>query len=187
MSDSINLMNNIAAGVLELRKKTPQLAIVEKTLTQKQIEIISALSQFMECVRYLNTRRSQGAILSLSSEGDVQDALYIMLRPWVLDLKYEDPTSKTGNRFVIKDFFVPSAEMIIEAKYVREKRHGKDISKELHDDIEMYRQRPGCSLIVFFIYDPNGHIPSVEALKTSLEIDRVYAGKSVRVELIVKP
>ncbi len=125
--------------------------------------------------------------MTLSSEGDVQDSLYIMLRPWVADLKYEYPTSKNGNRFVIKDFFIPSAEMIIEAKYIRDKRHGKDVSKELHDDIEMYRQRGDASLIVFFIYDPDSNIPSVDDLKSSLEIDRVYNGKSLQIEVIVKP
>ncbi len=65
-------------------------------------QIVSALGQFMECVRYLNTRRSKGAKLNLENEADVQDALYLMLRPWVLDLVYENPTDKVGNRYAIK-------------------------------------------------------------------------------------
>lgn len=187
MTDTTSLMTSIAAGVNEFRKRIPASEVIDKSRSQKQIEIISALNQFMECVRYLNTRRSNGAVLKLTSEGDVQDALFIMLRPWILDLKYEDPTSKSGNRFVIKDFFVPSAEMVIEAKFIRDKKHGKDISKELHDDIEMYRQRDGCSSIVFFIYDPGSHIPSADSLKSSLEVSRAYNGKVIKVELIVKP
>src|SRR5215475_14431388 len=66
--------------------------------------IIAALNQFQECVRYLNTRRSSGAVLNLESEADVQDAIYLMLRPWVQDLVPENPTDKIANRFTIKDF-----------------------------------------------------------------------------------
>lgn len=187
MADSLDSIKNIVKGIEGFRNKFPAQIALEKPVPHRQLEIILALNQFMECVRYLNTRRSKGTVLTLSSEGDVQDALYIMLRAWVSDLKYEDPTSKNGNRFVIKDFFVPSAELIIEAKYIRDKKHGKEVSKELHDDIEMYRQRGDASLVVFFIYDPNNNIPSVDDLKSSLEIDRIYAGKSLRIELIVKP
>lgn len=38
-------------------------------------ELCAALDEFTECVRYLNTRRSEGAILTLDSEAAVQDAL----------------------------------------------------------------------------------------------------------------
>jgi hypothetical protein len=187
MNEDLGKIKDISVGIEEFRVKNPLQVKFEKTISQKQAEICAALNQFMECVRYLNTRRSKGTVLTLSSENDVQDALYIMLRPWITDLKYEDPTSKTANRFVIKDFFVPSAETVIEAKYVRDKRHGKEISKELHDDIEMYRQRSDCNLVIFFIYDPNDNIPSAESLKSSIEVDRVYGGKPLKTMVIIKP
>jgi hypothetical protein len=180
-------IRNITVGIAELRKSFPKLTIPSKSIIEKQEEIIQALNQFMECVRYLNTRRTKGTILSLSSEDDIQDALYIMLRPWVKDLKYEDPNAKVANRFVIKDFYIPSAKTILEAKFIRDKQHGKNISKELHDDIEMYRQLPGCSMIIFFIYDPESFIPSCESLRTSIEIPRSYADKCLTINVIIKP
>src|SRR4051794_38690400 len=130
--------------------------------------IVAALENFMECVRYLNTRRSGGAILSLESEADVQDAIYLMLRPWVNDLIPEDPTGRIGNRYTIKDFMSVSARTIIEAKFVRDKEHGKSISKELHDDIETYRHHPFCDNIVFFVYDPDTQISDCDALKRAI-------------------
>ena len=66
--------------------------------------IIGALGEFMECVRYLNTRRSTSAVLKLDSEAAVQDALYLMLRPWILDLVPENPTDRVASRYTIKDF-----------------------------------------------------------------------------------
>jgi len=148
-------------------------------------QIVSALNQFMECVRYLNTRRSKGTKLNLESEADVQDALYLMLRPWVLDLIYENPTDKIGNRFAIKDFISKEAKTVIEAKYIRDASHGKSVAKELHDDIETYRHHPNCDYLIFFVYDPDSLIPNVASLQAEMTTKRVYDGKQLVCHLIV--
>ncbi len=149
--------------------------------------IIGALNEFMECVRYLNTRRSKGAVLRLDSESAVQDALYLMLRPWILDLVPENPTDRVASRYVIKDFLSRTARTVIEAKYIRDTAHGKSVSKELHDDIETYRHHPACRNIIFFIYDPDALIPDRAALERQIAIERVYDGVPLTCHLILKP
>jgi hypothetical protein len=149
--------------------------------------LLRALDQFTECVRYLNTRRSSGAILSLESEADVQDALFLMLRPWFIDLVGETPTAKSENRFVIKDFLVPCAKTVIEVKFIRDKAHGKSVSEELHDDIEMYRKHPDCDRIIFFIYDPDSYIPSQKSLIDPIEVERTYDGKTLNCRVLIRP
>lgn len=159
-----------------------------QVVTQRQVgDIIAALEESMECVRYLNTRRSKNAILKIESEADVQDAVFLMLRAWITDLTYENPTDKVGNRYSIKDFLAPSARTIIEAKYVRDRNHGRTISKELHDDIEVYRRHPKCDQLVFFVYDPDSYIPDVRALTEDIVTERSYEGKALRTHMIVKP
>lgn len=176
------------AEMLErLRELRPQAADVYSRTDISWQDIIAALEQFTECVRYLNTRRSKGTKLNLEGEDDVQDALYLMLRPWVRDLVYENPTGKVGNRFSFKDFLAPSAKTVIEAKYVRDESHGKQITKELHDDIEVYRHHPQCEHLVFFIYDPDSLIPDVAALEEEIKTERVYAGRPLYCHLIVRP
>jgi hypothetical protein len=150
-------------------------------------QIRRALEQFMECVRYLNTRRSKGTKLSLESEADVQDAIYLMLRPWVLDLVSENPTDKIGNRFSIKDFISKSAKTVVEAKYIRDAAHGKQIARELHDDIETYRHHPSCEHLIFFIYDSESLIPDIAALTAEIDTTRVYDGRPLYCHLIVRP
>jgi len=150
-------------------------------------QIVDALHQFQECVRYLRTRRSTGAVLNLSSEADVQDAVYLMLRPWVHDLAAENPTDRIANRYTIKDFISPKAQTVIEIKYIRDGSHGKHISAEMHDDIENYRHHPRCQTLIFFVYDPNSLIPDQAALRRQIEETRVYGGRSLRCLLIVKP
>ena len=159
----------------------------DQSATQPAAEVIlAALDQFMECVRYLNTRRSETTLL-LESEAAVQDAVFLMLRPWVPDLVPESPTDRIASRFTIKDFRSANARTIVEAKYVRDRDHGRSISRELHDDIETYRSDLLCDNLVFFIYDPDVHIPDRSALKRQIEVDRVYDGRRLTCALIVKP
>lgn len=150
-------------------------------------DVLTALNEFSEVVRYLNTRRSTGAVLTLDSEADVQDALYIVLRPWVRDLVCEAPTDKVGNRFSIRDFVSHSLHTVIEAKFVRDEAHGRSISKELHDDIEVYRQNHACDTIIFFIYDPNALIPDGRELRRTIEEARTYSGRTLTCKLVIKP
>ncbi len=150
-------------------------------------DIVNALNEFQECVRYLNTRRSQGAVLHLDSEADVQDALYLMLRPWIPDLLEEDPGSRIASRYTIKDFVSAHYRTVIEAKYIRDQTHGKSISKELHDDIETYRHHINCRHLVFFIYDPDSLIPNQRSLREQIEISRTHGSKTIYCHLIVKP
>jgi hypothetical protein len=151
--------------------------------------VLLAMREFDACIRYLNTRRSAGAVINIESEADVQDVLYLLLRPWIVDLTYESPADKFANRFVIKDFASASARFVIEAKFIRDKDHGKNISKELHDDIEMYRNHPRCDDLIFFIYDPDLFIPDQRALRETIEVERFYGANGERrlnCHLIVK-
>ena len=182
MNKYIDQQTDILAGLAKLKPDLKE-AIGQTTCLQ----IKAALEQFMECVRYLNTRRSKGAKLNLESEADVQDAIYLMLRPWVTDLVNENPTSKVGNRYSIKDFVSKSARTVIEAKYIRDEAHGKQIARELHDDIETYRHHPDCDHLVFFIYDPESLIPDVSALNSEISSQRIYDGRALYCHLIVRP
>jgi hypothetical protein len=181
-SANAHLLGNLAALGAALRSggsvPTPGVA-----------PLLLAMREFDACIRYLNTRRSAGAIINIESEADVQDVLYLLLRPWIVDLNYESPGDKTANRFVIKDFASATGRFVIDAKYIRDKDHGKNISKELHDDIEMYRTHPHCDDLIFFVYDPGLFIPDQRALRQAIEVPRFYgveSEKRLNCHLIVK-
>jgi hypothetical protein len=188
MSSSwIKEQTRLCGNISELRDKYGTQSFVGPKVDASSI--IAALGRFQECVRYLNTRRSAGAVLNLESEADVQDALYLMLRPWVPDLIPENPSERIASRYTIKDFVSRQAKTVIEAKYVRDTDHGKSISKEMHDDIETYRHHSHCDTLIFFIYDPNSLIPDQQRLREQIEEERYYrqSGRTLRCVLIVKP
>jgi hypothetical protein len=106
----------------------------------------------------------------------------------VLDLIPENPTDRVAAaRYTIKDFLSRAAKAVIEAKYIRDASHGKNISKELHDDIETYRHHPSCRHLIFFIYDPNALIPDRAALGRQIAVERLYDGVPLTCHLVVKP
>jgi hypothetical protein len=180
VADTLGNLATLGSG-LRVKNDAPSLGIAP---------VLLALREFDACVRYLNTRRSEGAVINIRAEADVQDVLYLLLRPWIVDLTYESPGDKSGNRYAIKDFHSAGARFVLDAKYIRDKNHGRAISKELHDDIEMYRTHTRCDHLIFFIYDPDAFIPDQRSLREAIEIERAYGTsgeKRLRCHLIVKP
>ena len=164
MSRSIHEILN---GLEQLRTKTAQPGGCISSSRVEVSRILAALNSFSDIVRYLNTRRS-GPLLNLDTEAAVQDAMFLMLRPWIIDLIPENPTDRIANRFSIKDFISKTNKIVIEAKYIRDATHGRSIVKELNDDIETYRYHAFCEDLIFFIYDPDGFIPDGAALERHL-------------------
>ena len=72
-------------------------------------------------------------------------------------------------------------------KYIRDRDHGKAVSRELHDDIETYRSDAICNTLIFFVYDPDVLVPDRRALQRQIEVDRSYGGRKLECRLIVKP
>ena len=143
---------NIGEVLDGLDKCRQQLITVVRPAVSDRIpigEVLLALQSFTEIVRYLNTRRSRGAILELVDEASVQDALYLMLRPWIHDLTPESPTDRVANSYSIKDFVSHSNKFVLEAKFIRDKSHGKTVVTEINDDIETYRYHASCGIWYF--------------------------------------
>jgi len=182
-----NKLNILLSGIDQIRENHVYKQEDHKKENVRIDKILDALSSFTDCVRYLNTRRSAGALLNLDSEASVQDALFLMIRPWIIDLVPENPTDKIANRFSIKDFLSKSCHLVIEVKYIRDKEHGKTIVQELNDDIETYRYHHYCDDLIFFIYDPDGLIPDAGAVQRHIASSRAYDEKVLKCHLIIKP
>ncbi len=180
-------LRNILDGLDQVRSTKREVSTGPASPRVEVSKVLAALNSFGDCVRYLNTRRSRGALLMLDDEAAVQDALYLMLRPWIVDLVPENPTGRVANRFAIKDFLSKANHLVIEAKYIRTREHGKSIVAELNDDIETYRYYPDCDDLIFFIYDPDGLIPDGAALERHLSSARTYGEKILTCHCMIKP
>lgn len=107
--------------------------------------------------------------IKFENEAQLQDFIYSVLRALFSSVEFEDPTEKMcgkSNRF---DFVLKDHRIIIEIKYVRDKKHGKKISEELSADYLRYKQSPYGQTIINYIYDPNNHIPNHALFKKDLK------------------
>lgn len=108
------------------------------------------------------------------SEREVQDILYLMLRPVFLDLEDEDTLPKFGHSTYRADFGIPSLGLLVEVKYARSAADFRAIEKEVLEDIVPYLQAPErYSRIVVFIYD---HSASVQVHETTARALRRVPG-----------
>ncbi len=95
---------------------------------------------------------------TFSDEPELQKFIYSMLRTLFVSVEYEDPTEKLCGKFNRLDFVLKDHKIIIEVKYIRDKKHGKSFSEELSVDYLRYQQSPYGKTIINYIYDPNKHI-----------------------------
>lgn len=146
-------------------------------------DVPEALRSFQDIRGYLQHRRT-AKTLQLSSEAELQDILYVMLRPIINDLVPEQPIQSTTRQYSIGDFRSNQLQLVIEAKLVRDKAHGKSIKKELHEDIGECKVDPTCKYLIFFIYDPQVLIESPSGLR-KLSGNHSLGESSLRVECIV--
>lgn len=152
--------------------------------------VLKHLDFFIDNVSYLNSRRSKGGLFLVKNEADVQDLLYVMLKPSFPNLTFEDPSHKVAASYPIKDLYFPLSKMVLEAKYIDVSKDVKQIEKQLHDDIMKYSATADCETIIFFIYDPNYSIPDRRNFIQKMSQEKgkfMRDGREVIITTIIKP
>lgn len=107
----------------------------------------------------------------IRSEREVQDIVWLLLRPICLDLEDEDTLPKFGHSTYRADFGIPSLGLLIEVKFATDARDFKEIEKEALEDIVPYLRTPErYHEILFFIYDDScsvqNHDTTIRALRS---------------------
>lgn len=133
----------------------------------------------------LTHRRKGVQPLSFGNEYDVQDLLHALLRPWISDIRPEEFTPSYAGSSTRMDFLLPTHELVIETKIVRDRAHAKKVGDELIIDIEHYRKHPSCKSLWCVIYDPDQLITNAQGLKADLEGPRSSKEGEVRVRVFV--
>lgn len=144
---------------------------------------------FPDAVRYLNARRSK-PFASIKSEADVQDLLYLMLKPSIPALQFETPTSASSSSYSIADFWIEDLRLLIECKFVDQRSDVKRVANEIAEDIWKYGKTTECEDLVFFVYDPNLVISNRQQFIRASSAEAgslVIAARTVTVEVVVVP
>ncbi len=150
--------------------------------------IEAALDSFSDLVLALSQRRKGKATIQVEDEYDVQDILYVTLKPAFPDLEREEPTPKDLGANKRIDLVSAVYKIVIEIKIVRDQKHAQSIFDEIKVDLQSYHTHPSCKELWFFIYDPEKLIQSArQREKEFMGPMEVRPGKVLNVTLRIRP
>ena len=134
-----------------------------KKLSAKEITM-QVLEQFGNTVKKITYARRKGhESFAINDEYDVQDLLYIMLKPLFPKLIAEEPTPKVGAKYSIIDLIVREEGIMIEVKMIKDKdRDEKDFVEQLKNDIQSYYKYNFLKELLIFVYDPQNKTRDIQ-------------------------
>jgi hypothetical protein len=105
----------------------------------------------------------------IRGEREVQDILWMMLRPIFEDLEDEDTLPKFGHSTYRADLGIPSLGLLIEVKYARSAAEFKSIEKQVLQDVVPYLKSPErYREVLIFIYDASSSVQHHETTSRAL-------------------
>ncbi len=137
-------------------------------------------------INFLLHRKHNKSTFTVEDEYDLQDILYVIIKSIFSDAKSEEHTIKHAGGAKIVDIVVPSINVVIEIKYVRNKNHASSVADEIKIDIESYHVHPNCDTLCVLIYDPKKYIIDSYSLMKDLTGLRVINTRKFEIRTIVK-
>lgn len=138
-------------------------------------------AKFHSVARQLQNRHDNRDTLDIEDEYDVQDLLHSLLRIDFDDIRPEEYSPSYASSSSRVDFLLKKEKIVIEVKKTRKSLKTKEIGEQLIIDIARYKEHPDCSLLVCFVYDPEGKISNPKGLIADLEKN------NPKVKVIINP
>ena len=107
---------------------------------------------------------------TIQGEREIQDVLWLILRPYFEDLEDEETLPRFGHSTYRADFGIPSLGLLIEVKYARQASDFKNIEKEVLEDLVPYLRTPErYNKLLVFIYDASASVQAHETTRRALK------------------
>jgi len=186
--------NGDGGGVVVAIFEREQAVLLAKALARlpedyREVIVLHHLEDlnFPEVARRMRERRNGRPPYRLENEFDIQDLLYVALKPHIPDLSEEEWTPKHAGRAKRIDFISDGSRICLESKKVRDESHGKRIADELKIDIESYYVHKACDKLIAFVYDPSGYMVDAHQQELQLSGERTIKGRTIEVIVRIRP
>jgi len=144
-----------AALLLEAAGQIVTASVDELILSRNHVGVL--LGRFEDAMRqwrYDGNDLDNPIRWPITSEREVQNIIWIMLRPVFDDLIDEEKLRKRGHSSYRADFGIPSLGLLIEVKHARKAADFKTFEKEIYEDYVAYLTGNGpYRKMAVFIYD----------------------------------
>lgn len=171
----------------DLRTKSLKLSITRNFQNLTALEVIrQALLEFGNSVKKITRERRKGHdSFEINDEYDVQDLLYVALKPLFPKLIVEDPAPRVGTAFTKVDISFREEGVVVEVKMIKSgDSDEKKFISQLKDDIESYYIYPYLKDLLIYVYDPENKTSDVQNFY-ALNGIRENKGKRFSVEVVV--
>ena len=169
------------------RSHPERLELIPQVSSRDKVTLILDIFESVSAnIAYLQERKHNRPPVKFENEYDLQDLLYIVIKPVFPDAATEEYTPKNAGSSKRIDIAIPSIETVVEAKFVRNKAHASSVGDEIKVDIESYHTHPACKTLCVLVYDPGKHIADPVNLKDDLTGLRVINGKQFETRVVVK-
>lgn len=122
---------------------------------------------------------------AVTGEAEFQDLLYLVLRSVFSDTRREEWTPSAAGNAKRVDLAIPLVGLLIEAKYVRSRAHGKKVADELRVDIESYHSHPSYETLFALVWDEAKYLSDPQQLERDLSASRTKGNRSFEVTVRV--
>ena len=139
------------------------------TQTSEVSRILQGVQGGLKRWRWDSETLSKPVRWPINSEREVQDILYLVLRPVFSDLVDEETLPKFGHASYASDFGIPSLGLLIEVKYARRAEDFKKVEKEVLEDAIPYLTSTDLyHTMLVLIYDHSASVQEHDITKRAL-------------------
>lgn len=170
----------------ELQQKFISNSITETTYLNLDVSTLvkQVLLQFGNSVKKITLARRKGHdSFQINDEYDVQDILYVMLKPLFPTLTDEEPTPKVGAKYNKIDLILREHGLMIEVKMIKASdTDEKKFIEQLKNDIQSYYRYSYLRELLVIVYDPQN---KTRDLQNFYELNGTQEIQGVRFEVQV--
>ena len=164
---------NAGKGILQSVKEDIQEDIInlsesESTKESPVDDIRKIIERFHIIARQIRKRYNSRDTLDINDEYDVQDLFNTLLYLYFEDIRKEEWTPSYSGQCARMDFLIKDCDVVVEIKKTRKGLSDKEIGNQLIEDIARYKVHPDCSILICFVYDPEGRISNPRGIENDL-------------------
>ncbi len=174
-------------GLICMRSHPERLELLPEVNSRDKLAVILGVFDSISTgISFLSKRNHGRPPYVVENEYDLQDLLYVILKPFFADARLEEYTPKHAGGAKRIDIVIPSIETVVETKYVRDERHAVSVADEIKVDIESYHVHPSCKTLCVLVYDSRMMIKDPINVAIDLSGLRIIGGKSFETKVVIK-
>jgi hypothetical protein len=153
-------------------------------LESDPVELVKVVcGRFHAVVRQLRLRGEYRTTLQVEDEIDVQDLLHALLRIQFNNIDTDEWTPSYSSGSPRTTLLLNESRLAVIVKKTRPGLTAQDLTDQLRIDAARYRFHGRCTMLLCFMYDPDGRIGNPQGLEASL----TSVNDSFVVDVLVAP